>query len=273
MEPEPNQPTAIAPSEFDFQNPNAVPEVETHPDSLANGFLNEVDPEHRPIVEAYVKKWDSGVTKKFQSIHDQYKPFKEMGNFEDVQAAWQLAQQLNNDPAGTLKRAIEVYRQHGIELDMSDFMTPEEPEVPENNTNVPEYSGLDPKFLEEWNQVKGVMQVVAQDILERRQSQEVEKQRTEFDNFVKGLHDKHGDFDDHWVATRIGQGVAPDDAVGQFKKMIESYANSQMNNPAPNIFPGTGSSPGQVKDVDIKSLTGEQRRAYIAAAIAAGNAQ
>lgn len=271
---EQNQPEIQIP-EFDFQNPNATPPVETNPDSLATGFLNEVDPEHRSIIEPYIKKWDAGVTKRFQNIHETYAPYKELGEVEDIQAAWQLAQAFNNDPAGTLKRAIQIYREHGVELDMSEFLPVggnEPPEVPEAPPGLPEYQGLPETFVKEWDQVKQVLGVVSQDILERRQNQQMEQDRQQFDNYLKTLHDTHGDFDDTWVATKMGAGVPADQAITQFQEMIKSYANSQSNKPAPFVY-GNGNSPGQVQAVDVNKLSPEQRRAYIAARLAADNAQ
>lgn len=257
----------LTPSQFDFQNSNATPIQETHPDSLAEGFLNEVDPDHRSIVEPYIKKWDAGVTKRFQSIHETYQPYKELGaDFDDIQAAWQLAQAFNNDPEGTLKRAIEVYRENGIELDMSDFQQYEEPEEETQPPGIPQYQGLPEPFLNEWSQMKQVLGTVAQDIIERREQQQRDVDRQQFDTYISSLHNTHGDFDDHYVATRMANGMTPEDAITDFKKMVANYANSQINNPAPLIF-GGGNSPGQVQDVDMSKLSPEQRRAYIAARI------
>lgn len=266
---EPNQAGAFQPSQFDFQNPNGTPE-QSHPDSLAEGFLSAVDPDHRSIVEPYIKEWDAGVTKRFQSIHDQYKPYKELGaDFDDIQAAWQLAQAFNNDPEGTLRRAIEVYRENGIELDMSEFQT----QVPEGQQQTPPeptvpsgYQGLPEEFVSEFSQMKQVLGTVAQDIIERREAQQRDADRQQFDTYISSLHTTHGDFDDHYVATRMANGMTPEDAIADFKKMVANYANSQINNPAPLIF-GGGGTPGQVQDVDMSKLSPEQRRAYIAARI------
>lgn len=266
-----NQP--LAPTEFDFQNPNATPQVETHPDSLAEGFLKEVDPEHLPIVEPLIKKWDAGVTKRFQNIHDTYKPYKELGELEDVQAAWQLAQAFNEDPVGTLKKAFEVYLNEGIDIDMSEFMNPagnapgNEPSV-ENEQPPGQFQGMDPNFLNEWDQVKQVLGVLSQDVIDRRKKAEDEQNRSQFDNYLKTLHDTHGDFDNDWVTAKMASGVQPEDAIKQFNEMIKSFSNSQQNKPGPIIF-GGGPTPGQVQDVDVKSLSPEQRRAYIAARLTA----
>lgn len=259
--------------QFDFQNPNTPPPVETHPDSLADGFLKEVDPAHREIVEPYVKQWDGQVTRRFQSIHEQYKPYKELGvDVSDLQGAWQIAQAFNDDPVGTLQKVFQLYREQGIELDMSDFFennTPQEPAgqqqtpipVPTGQENT---GGLPPEIMEKLSTIEGVVGALAQQEIERRQAQENEQNRKQFDDYLTSLHNTHGDFDNNYVASRMATGMDAETAIKEFKDMVQSYANSQRNNPAPNFFQG-GNPPGQVQAVDPSKLTPEQRREYVAA--------
>ena len=47
--------------------------------SLSSPFLNEVAPDHRSIVAPYIKKWDAGVTKKFQEYSSKLKPYESLG--------------------------------------------------------------------------------------------------------------------------------------------------------------------------------------------------
>lgn len=257
--------------EFDFSNPNAKPEVELHPDSLADGFLKDVDPNDRPYVERYVKDWDGRVTRKFQSIHEQYAPYKDLGDAEELRNIQYLASRFDTDPIGTLNTIVETYQRMGI--DMSGFAynggngSEEEEEYEEPSS---EASTTWAPSQEEWDQMKQFMLGLGSSVLEDRKATQAEKDKKEFDGYLRELHDEHGDFDDEWVTNQIARNVDPVEAVKAFNQMIESRVNSRTNKLAPNIF-GGGGTPGQVKDVDVSKLSKEDRRAYIAAQIARGN--
>src|SRR5213078_3895076 len=67
--------------------------------SLANGFLERVSPEHRAIVEPYVRQWDAGVTRRFQELHSQMAPYQELGaEPEQMQQALEIMEILNTNP-------------------------------------------------------------------------------------------------------------------------------------------------------------------------------
>lgn len=269
---DPNQPLSLS-AEFDLQDSSST----SNSDSLAEGFLKGVDPDHLSIVEPYVKDWDAGVTRRFQSIHDTYKPYKEFGDIEQVQAAVQLAQWFNDDPVGTIQNAIKVFKENGIDFDMSELFGNQggAPEVEPTNApaNAPVSTDGGETFTvskEDWERTQQLLQTFGQDLVQRRQSDEAAQQRKQFDNYLDGLETEHGKFDRDWVTMQMAQnGMTAEDAIKRWNNTIESYANSQRGNPAPNIF-GGGAPSGQVQDVDVSKMTPEQRRAYVAARVAAG---
>jgi hypothetical protein len=254
---EPNQPDL---PEFDFSNPNAEPDVELHPDSLADGFLKDIDPNDRPIVEKYIKNWDGNVTKKFQSIHEQYAPYKDLGDYEELVALANMGQQFNIDPIGTLNKIVNTYRELGIDMSQFDYGDAAEAEEVEYEEAEQPWS----PSKDDWEQMQQFVMQLGQHYVGSVRERELQNDKMEFDGFLDTLHTEHGDFDNDWVTGKIANGVDPDEAVQQFQQMIESRVNSRTGRPAPNLF-GGGGTPGQVKDVDVKNLSPEQRRAYIAA--------
>src|SRR3954470_14938959 len=46
---------------------------------FAQGILKDVPDEHKEILQPYLTKWDSGVQRRFQDLHNQYKPYTDLG--------------------------------------------------------------------------------------------------------------------------------------------------------------------------------------------------
>ena len=66
----------------------------------------------RPLVEPIFKDWDSKVTERFQKVHSEYEPWKDVTTKydpESVQQAIALAQYLQDDPKGLYERLAEAY--------------------------------------------------------------------------------------------------------------------------------------------------------------------
>src|SRR5436190_20090017 len=73
------------------------------PGTLASPFLKNVNPSDRPVLERYLKDWDANVTRRFMSIHDQYRPYKDLGDLDTIQSAMAVYNLLGNDP-------MQIYR-------------------------------------------------------------------------------------------------------------------------------------------------------------------
>ncbi len=65
---------------------------------LSNPFLQNVAEEDRDVVGKYVKPWDANVTRRFQEVHNQYKPYKDLGEIEQLKQDVEIANFIRNNP-------------------------------------------------------------------------------------------------------------------------------------------------------------------------------
>ena len=102
---------------------------------FAQGILNKIPEQDRNIVAKYIKDWDGNVTKKFQEIHENYKPYKEFGSVEDLKTAMEIISQMNNDPIGFINLMQEALKESGFDMGTEE-------EYEESGSALPEYENV-----------------------------------------------------------------------------------------------------------------------------------
>jgi len=228
------------------------------PDSLLNPFLSGIPEADRDLVGKYVKDWDANVTKKFQAIHDSYKPYKELGMEPD-----KLAEAVN------IYRIIDQEPERVLEI-LQEMLKVENGEVEPVITQpvVPEYEGLPQPFVEKFSQMETSLERF-NNFIESQEQQKIEAQQfQELDTLLERMHTKHGDFDDEYVIAKLAAGMSPEDSISSYTKLVEKLT-APKSSPAPSLLGGAGGVPtGQVNP---KEMTSAETRDFIARALAANN--
>lgn len=237
----------------DSTNDQGTTQTES-PDSLASPFLNNIPELDRQVVSKYIKDWDAGVTRKFQEIHSQYQPYKELGaDIESLQAAYNIYQQLNDDP-----RAFYVALADALGEELAEQG---QQETPPQNFN-PAFQGLPPEFQAEYQQTRKAVEALAQHVLNQENASKVQAEDAELDGYIKSLHEKHGDFDEEYVLTKMyNSNMDGEQAIAAWKQTIQNYINQaggvqQQNGPAFKPLHGGGSVPQE----EIKKITDLSRK-------------
>lgn len=232
--------------------PTVIPGLDSDDDELsefARGILNEIPEEDRSIVQKHIKTWDGNVTKKFQEYTGKLKPYEELGSLEDVQAALEVIQLMNEDPLEFYNQITAALNQHGIlkeDAPMTDF-------------NLPEYEGLPEPVVQKIQQLEEMLSGTSSRFDEFMASQEEAKVMQQVDSLLSTLHNKHGEFDEDWVLMQMSRGVAPDDAVKAFHSNVVQKYSSPRKPPAA-LLGGAGSVPsGQA---DFSKMTQQEKKAW-----------
>jgi len=233
--------------------------VESPEESLLNPFLSGIPEADRDLVGKYVKDWDANVTKKFQAIHESYKPYKELGMEPDKLAeAVNIYRIIDQEP----ERVLEIL-QEMLKVENEEIVTPEiiQPVVPE-------YEGLPEPFVQKFSQMETALERF-NNFIELQEQQRVEaEQFRELDTLLERMHTKHGDFDDEYVIAKLAAGMSPEDSISSYTKLVEKLT-APKSSPAPSLLGGAGGVPtGQVNP---KEMTSAETRDFIARALAANN--
>lgn len=228
---------------------------------FAQGILNQIPEEDRPVVSKYIKDWDGNVTKQFQKIHEQYKPYKELGPIEDIMTSLQYVQLLNEDPVNFIKQVQEAMKEAGIMWE----------DEKEEKSVLPEYEGLPKHVVEKINYLESTLGELTGKLDQFEGTAKEKEEQAALDNLLADLHTRHGDFDEDYVLLQIARGIEPDEAVGKFSEFVSKYSSPTKNIPqAPNIFRGSGNVPnGQV---DVSKMSKQDKLALAVATLKAANA-
>lgn len=222
-----------------------------------DSFIANVSDDHKDIVKQYLPDWDKQVTQQFQKIHEEYKPYKDLGaDPETIQNALQIIQFADADPVGFYQYVKELIIESGLEL--PDEMDPTQDNQPDPSV-LPEYEGLNPQFVEKFTQIEQTLNKFGQFVDQFQAEQETQKNQQQLDNLLKELHTTHGDFDEPAILGRIMQGMKPEDAVKDYKSKVTQAKNSP---PPPPTLNSGGTPLDQVDRSKLKDSN--SRKAIIA---------
>jgi len=262
----------------DASSAQAAPSYQASPDSIAEGFLKNVDPRDRPVLERYVRDWDRGVNQRFREIHQQYEPYKNLGaSVEDIQTALQIAQLIDSDPRyvwdaiGQEFNFINGNGQQGLgnggPLSAPVAGSASGP-VGQNGQGgqgnlAEQYGGLPEPFVTEFTQMRQVLLALGQKFMEQEKSTKQQQEDKQLDAYMADLHQRHGDFDDDWVMAKMWSGQDGEKAVQAYKAFIQNVLNSHssISRPVPPILGGAGGVPGGPRAED---LSRQQAKALMA---------
>lgn len=235
------------------------PEVEevVYETTFDESFLNHVPEEHRPIVGKYVKDIDGKITKKFQEIHNQYKPYKELGEVEQLQRALHFTEhfQQNGEQvfAKMLKGFINHYGPENAYKELNRVLGLEVPEVSDNY--IPEggweQEEPDPKDVQLQNVMSELEQLKAWRAEQQEQS-EMAEAATQLDALIGQMHNARPDIPEEFMINGFAAGQNPQQILESWDSWFGGKANGQQpqqnSRPTPPIVGGQGGVPssGQV---------------------------
>lgn len=233
---------------------------------FGNPFLSEVDPAHKAIVEPYLQKWDSNVTKRFQDLHAKYQPYEQLGDVESLQQALYVQQLIDNDPQQVLNALAEALGvQVGPAQGLGQQQQGNQAEVPE------EFEGLPVGFVQKFQQQQQALEAMAQMMLSNQQSAQEQAEDAELDNLISSLKQQHGEFDEEFVLAKMMSGAKPEDAIQAYNGLVQQAINQRGQQiPQIPILGGGGSIP-QENNKGVTELSRNETKNLVANFLAAAN--
>jgi hypothetical protein len=233
-------------------------------DSLASGFLSQVPDSERPIVEKYVQDWDANVTRKFQEIHGQYEPYKQLGELEDLQTALEVYRMLDSDPEYIYDKLAEHLGKTQPQVGPNP-LNQQQPGSQNFGGTLPQNQGnqqvqLPPQLQQQFEQQQAMLTKLAEIVVGQQKSSQQEQEDKALDNYMAELHSKYGDFDDRYVLVELYNGKDGDSAVKAFQETLTKYGAKSFNGPPPPPGLAGGNVPSNAQSVadldskDVKSL-------------------
>lgn len=237
---------------------------------LASGFLGRVDPAHRAIVEPYVKQWDAGVTRRFQDLHSQLRPYEEIGaDPVQLQAAYRLYQMVDQDPQQVLQILQEaVGADGGAGVQQQGPLPQGQPQLGQGQApgQLPQQQpgqapgALPPEVQQQFDMMQQMLEALGNKVLEGDQQSAQAQEDSELDDYIGLLKQEFGEFDERYVLSQMMAGMDGEQAVQAFQQLVQGQVNQRSAPPVPPILGGGGAIPQEQQSIakagrgDVKNL-------------------
>jgi hypothetical protein len=223
-------------------------------------ILNQIPSEYHEAVIPTLQRWDSGVSRRFQRIHDEYAPYKELGEFEpdSIKEAMNVYNALNNDPAATWEAIGRVY---GLSPQQVSQAASDDEDF-----DMDDLPGPIRERLNRLDEHDRTLVQLSQQIQQQQQASQQEQEDEALEEYLDDLREEYGDFDEEYVVGLIAAGLDGEDAVERFQQLINDIASNTEVEPRAN-YPQVMSGGGGVPDygeVDTSSMSNQDTQALIA---------
>lgn len=223
-------------------------------------ILNQIPEEYHDAVIPTLQQWDSGVSRRFQRIHDEYAPYKELGEFEPdaIKEAMNVYNALNNDPAATWEAIGRVYGLSPQQVSQAASV--------DEDFDMDDLPGPIRERLARLDEHDRTLGVLSQQIAQQQQAAQQQQEDQALEEYLDDLREEYGDFDEDYVVGLIAAGLDGDEAVERFQDMLEVIANDNGFRPNSN-YPQVVSGGGGVPDygqVDTSSMSNQDTQALVA---------
>lgn len=233
------------------------------------------DEGHRPVVAQHLREWDKGANAQFQKIHNDYRPYRDLGDFNTVQQSVNFVRRFQSDPVGTLRTLVE-----------GEFLKPEDIQSLISNGQLPATAqgGDQPKSemeqtLERLLEAKlggytKQTETLAQQLQTFQREQQANQGRQELDRAIGTLKTKHGsdwnDFvENQTLALAANANIPLDQAAQMVLDGMNQFAQTKIPPRAGFSMPGVG-SPASFNKKPSEIPDGDELKAYVAARLAQG---
>lgn len=207
--------------------------------------MEAVDESDREIVSKYINEWDGQVTKKFQELNGQLKPYLDLGvDLDSIQHAVNVMKWADTDPVEfykEVKSTIKRLADEGvIDMGLLDDDLGGNPSTPVGS-DLPEFEGVPSEFVERYQKMESQLSEISEWKKNQEAERETQSRQQQLDNLFEDLHNKHGNFDKAAVMGRILEGMDPEEAVKDYQKLIKEISTPERKTP-PQTLPGGGAS-------------------------------
>jgi hypothetical protein len=227
------------------ESPELSPGEDSDNSGLYSKYLERFPEDQRGTAEEVFKEWDSNVTKKFQSIHDEYRDYKPIFDSYEadaVKAGMQVLEMIRDNPREVYDQLANQFNFKDVK-DAVDTATKVADKVSKGQEIPQEY--LD-KFAQ-YDEILGqVADYMATQHTEATQAEELKQFQAKLDD----LTGKYGEYDQEWVLAKIASGIDPEVAVKSYHAFVEKLTGKKPQ--APAVLGSSGG--GITKPIDFSKL-------------------
>lgn len=235
--------------------------------AFAQNYLNTVPDAERALVQQHVQKWDKGFSKYAENIARKYGQYDQLGEFEQVQQAVQLAQLITQDPRTATQWLLsQGYGPEGAAQVVQGAQQqvaqqqPQQQPVPQ-----PQQEWMPPAVQRELQGYKMALGAMNQRFEQDQFNRETERYRSEIEQGLAAVKSQYPQIPETMILHLMKGGMEMDDAVGMLVEQIQAGVNQRQAPNAPKVLSSASLPPQAAKSPS--EMTDDERKASLLAAL------
>lgn len=236
--------------------------------AFAQNYLNTVPDEERAMVERHVQQWDKGFSKYAENISRKYGQYDQLGEFEQVQQAVQLAQLISSDPDTATRWLMsqgygQQQAQQVVQNQQAQQGVPQQPGQPGQPGQQPEW--IPPAVQRELQRYQMALGAMNQRFENDQFTRETERYQSEIEAGLAAVKQEHPNIPEILILHLMKGGMDMDDAVTTIVEQIQTGVNQRSAPTAPKVLSSASLPPQAAKAPS--EMTDDERKASLLAAL------
>lgn len=232
-----------------------------------NDMLGIIPEDLHSQVTPHLRNWDTNFNTKVQQVQSEYAPFaefKEAGvSPEQIRMSMGLAKALEDNPK-------QVYDLLAQQFNFGAGPGQGDPDVVDDE--LADLPDAVKQKLEMFDAVQKQLDTLTQWAVTQQNSSAEAQEDQALENLMANLKTEHGEFDEHYVLSKMQAGMDPKDAVADYNSFVERITTDAQRPKAPKIL-GSGSIiPGE-QGVDPRKLNPQATKDLVTQMLANNAAQ
>lgn len=225
-----------------------------------NEILSNIPEEYHDAIIPTLDKWDKGVSRRFQKIHDEYSHLKEFAEVDskELNQAMGIYEALSTDPQAAWEAIGRVYGLSPQQVSQAASSSYEDDDDEDFDFNELPKAVRD--RLLRLDQHERVLEGLSQDALNRQAAEQEADEDEALEEYLSGLHEEYGDFDEEYVLGLMVAGIDGDEAVERFQSITNSRTSSRPS--YPRVMSSNGGIPVS-GGVDVSKLSNQDTQSLI----------
>lgn len=218
-------------------------------------ILAKIPPELHAQVIPTLQEWDSGVSRRFQKIHDEYAPLKRFEEVDpdEIKEALDVYNALNNDPASTWEAIGRVYG-----------LSPQQVSQVAEESDDFDLGDLPPAIRDRLSKLDvhdKVLEAITGELLQRQEAEKESQEDAQLEGYLDALREEYGDYDEDYVVGLIASGIDGEEAVARFQEFTQQF-EQQPQRQSPRVMSGGGGIPNS-ESVNVSKLSNQDTQKLV----------
>lgn len=222
--------------------------------------LSVLPEQFHSVVTPHFQKWDQSAQERIESVNTQLKAFEGYNKFtehgitaDEVEQGLRLMYEINNNPQSVFDALKEAYK-------FGENPTPVANDEEDGDNPLAQ---LPPEVMAQLSQHDDLLKTVSQIVLNDANAKQAAVADNALEKELSDLKEKHGEYDEEFVLTKMLNGASAEDAVKSYQDLVQRVTPKPF---APSVLgggnggggiPSNAIDPTKLSRTDTKSLVAQ----------------